>query len=60
MELFAARGGNLRIEDVGIAELERLAQTHDLVVSGWKREIVKLLERDASRSPYDKPQRAWH
>lgn len=59
MELFAARGGNLRIEDVGIAELERLAQTHDLVVlAGGKGEIVKLLERDASRSPYDKPQRA--
>ncbi|MGO2344336.1 MAG: styrene monooxygenase/indole monooxygenase family protein [Providencia sp.] len=59
MELFAARGGNLRIEDVGVAELERLAETHDLVIlAGGKGEIVKLLERDASRSPYDKPQRA--
>lgn len=59
MELFAARGGNLRIEDVGIAELEKLAETHDLVVlAGGKGEIVKLLERDATRSPYDKPQRA--
>lgn len=59
MELFAARGGNLLIEDVGVAELEHLAETHDLVVlAGGKGEIVKLLERDASRSPYDKPQRA--
>lgn len=59
LELFAARGGNLMIEDVGIAELEKFAETHDLVIlAGGKGEIVKLLERDPIRSPYDKPQRA--
>ncbi|MCC8365862.1 FAD-binding oxidoreductase [Xenorhabdus sp. PB61.4] len=59
MELFAARGGNLEIRDVGVNELEQLASTHELVIlAGGKGEVVRLLERDATRSPYDKPQRA--
>ncbi|MDC9604746.1 styrene monooxygenase/indole monooxygenase family protein [Xenorhabdus griffiniae] len=59
LELFASRGGNLEISDVGVAELERLAASHELVIlAGGKGEIVKLLERDASRSPYDTPRRA--
>ncbi|PHM45040.1 alanine-phosphoribitol ligase [Xenorhabdus mauleonii] len=59
MEQFAARGGNLEIRDVGVTELEELAANHELVIlAGGKGEIVKLLERDAARSPYDKPQRA--
>lgn len=59
MERFAAQGGDLRLQDAGIAELEELAATHDLVVvSAGKGEIVRLFERDAARSPYDAPQRA--
>lgn len=59
MEQFASRGGDLRFQDVGIPELEALASSHDLVIlAGGKGEIVRLLERDDSRSPYDKLQRA--
>ncbi len=59
MELFAERGGNLLIEDVGVAELERLAATHDLVIlAAGKGEVVKLFERDAARSPFNQPMRA--
>ncbi|RMX11076.1 FAD-binding oxidoreductase [Allofranklinella schreckenbergeri] len=59
LERFAARGGDLRIEDVGVDELEALTQSHDLVIlAAGKGEVVKLFERDATRSPFDKPQRA--
>ena len=59
MELFEQRGGRLLMEDVGIVELERLADEHDLVIlAAGKGEVVKLFERDAARSPFDKPMRA--
>lgn len=59
MELFVQRGGELRLCDAGLDDLEVLAETHDLVVvAAGKGEIVKLFERDAARSPYDAPQRA--
>ncbi|MDC9581530.1 FAD-binding oxidoreductase [Xenorhabdus sp. PR6a] len=59
LELFASRGGHLEISDVDVAGLERLAASHELVIlAGGKGKIVKLLERDASRSPYDTPRRA--
>jgi 2-polyprenyl-6-methoxyphenol hydroxylase-like FAD-dependent oxidoreductase len=59
MELFQQRGGKLLMEDVGVAELERLADEHDLVIlAAGKGEVVKLFERDAVRSPFDKPMRA--
>lgn len=59
MELLEARGGRLLIQDSGVAELELLAATHDLVVlAAGKGEVVKLFERDAERSPFDRPQRA--
>jgi len=59
MDLFRMRGGNLVLKDAGIDDLEELAATHDLtVVSAGKGEIVKLFERDAERSVFDKPQRA--
>ena len=59
MELFQQRGGKLLMEDVGVAELERLADEHDLVIlAAGKGEVVKLFERDAARSPFDKPMRA--
>jgi hypothetical protein len=59
MELFEQRGGKLIIQDAGVAELEELASTHDLVVlAAGKGEVVKLFERDAARSRFDSPQRA--
>ena len=43
----------------GIAELEALAATHDLVVlAAGKGEVVKQFARDPVRSAFDKPQRA--
>lgn len=59
MEQVEARGGKLLIQDGGIAELELLAVSHDLVLlAAGKGEVVKHFERDASRSPFEKPQRA--
>ncbi|AZU55995.1 FAD-binding oxidoreductase [Ralstonia pseudosolanacearum] len=59
LEQVQARGGRLLLQDAGIAELEALAQSHDLVIlAAGKGEVVKLFERDAARSPFDKPQRA--
>ncbi|MGO3740990.1 styrene monooxygenase/indole monooxygenase family protein, partial [Kerstersia sp.] len=59
LEEFAKLGGNLVIEDVGVAELDRISAEHDLtILAAGKGEVVKLFERDAARSPYDKPQRA--
>ncbi|WP_265922762.1 styrene monooxygenase/indole monooxygenase family protein [Cupriavidus nantongensis] len=59
MDVFVARGGDLRIVDVGVDELEALAREHDLVLlAAGKGEIVSRFERDASRSPFDRPQRA--
>jgi len=59
MKEFTDAGGDLRIEDVGIPELEALQQECDLViVASGKGEIGKLFQRDDSRSPFDKPMRA--
>ncbi|KVL19506.1 styrene monooxygenase/indole monooxygenase family protein [Burkholderia sp. MSMB1826] len=59
LELVESRGGRVLIQDAGIAELEALADNHDLVVlAAGKGEVVRLFERDAARSPFDKPQRA--
>lgn len=59
LELFEQRGGKLILQDAGVAELEALASTHDLVVlAAGKGEVVKLFERDAARSRFDSPQRA--
>lgn len=41
-----------------MAELERLATENALVIlAAGKGEVVKLFERDATRSPFDKPMR---
>ncbi len=59
MDLFRLRGGKLVLQDAGLDEIEELAATHELtVVSAGKGEVVKLFERDAARSPFDKPMRA--
>lgn len=59
MDEFHHCGGNLLIQDVGIAELESLSASHDLVVlAAGKGEIVNLLPRDAERTCFSQPQRA--
>ncbi|MFB7633619.1 styrene monooxygenase/indole monooxygenase family protein [Streptomyces sp. NPDC056149] len=55
---FEAAGGALRIAEAGVADLESLAASHDLVVvAAGKGELGKLFERDAERSAFDGPQR---
>ncbi|WP_428424373.1 styrene monooxygenase/indole monooxygenase family protein [Methylibium sp.] len=59
MDEFERRGGQLVIKDAGVDELEELSLCHDLVVvAAGKGDIVKLFERDATRSVFDCPQRA--
>lgn len=59
MEEFERRGGRLVIQDVGIEELEQLANDYELVLlAAGKGEVVKQFERDDIRSVFDKPQRA--
>ncbi len=59
MEEFEKRGGELRIKAADIDDLENCARSCDLViVASGKGAIGRLFERDVSRSPYDKPQRA--
>lgn len=59
LELFEQRGGKLILKDAGVAELEELAATNDLVIlAAGKGEVVKLFERDAARSRFEQPQRA--
>jgi hypothetical protein len=59
MEKFVEWGGKLVIEEAGIDELERYAAQSDLVlVASGKGDIGKLFERDAEKSPLDKPMRA--
>ena len=59
LENLEKRGGKVLIQDAGIAELEALSDSHDLVIlAAGKGEVVRLFERDAARSPFDKPQRA--
>ncbi len=61
MAEFEKRGGELVIEEAGIAELEAYAVRSDLVVlASGKGEVGRLFERDASRSPYDQPMRNLH
>jgi len=58
MKEFERRGGELRIENVGIPELEALTGRHDLVlVAGGKGEIVNLFGRNDARSPVRQPMR---
>lgn len=59
MDTFVERGGDLRILDVGVEELEQLTQENDLVLlAAGKGEIVSRFERDATRSPFSAPQRS--
>ncbi|MET3615728.1 hypothetical protein ABID16_004075 [Rhizobium aquaticum] len=59
MQEFVRQGGEMIIHDAGIEDLENYAKQSDLViVAAGKGDIVKMFERDATRSPFDKPQRA--
>lgn len=59
MAQFEQRGGKLQFDDAGVAELECLANTHDLViVAAGKGEVARQFERDATRSRFDQPMRA--
>jgi 2-polyprenyl-6-methoxyphenol hydroxylase-like FAD-dependent oxidoreductase len=59
MDEFSARGGDLRLVEAGVEELEKLAENHDLVVvAAGKGAIASMFERDPERSPYDAPQRS--
>lgn len=59
MDTFAQRGGQLVIHGAAVSDLDYFSRTYDLVmVSAGKGELVSMFERDASRSPFDAPQRA--
>jgi hypothetical protein len=59
MAEFERRGGQLTILDAGIDDLEHYAKQSDLViVAAGKGDIAKMFERDAEKSPFDKPQRS--
>ncbi|MFJ6016128.1 styrene monooxygenase/indole monooxygenase family protein [Streptomyces sp. NPDC092952] len=59
METFAQRGGQLVIHGAAVSDLDYFSRAYDLVlVSAGKGELVSMFGRDASRSPFDAPQRA--
>jgi len=59
MAEFSRLGGELLMHEANIDDLERWTQSHDLViVAAGKGAIAQMFERDTSRSPHDKPQRA--
>jgi hypothetical protein len=59
MKAFEAASGRLTIKDASAADLETYAKDSDLViVAAGKGDIARLFERDAEKTPFDKPQRA--
>lgn len=59
LEEFERRGGKVIYEDIGVTELERISNEYELtLLAAGKGDVVRLFERDTSRSPFDKPQRA--
>lgn len=59
MDEFHKRGGEVVYKEAAIEDLEQWSQRYDLViVAAGKGAIAQMFERDAQRSPYDKPQRA--
>jgi hypothetical protein len=56
---FAERGGNLVFQDASPQDLDGYSKSHDLVlVAAGNGELTRMFERDATRSPFDKPMRA--
>ncbi|HPD93439.1 MAG: FAD-binding oxidoreductase [Rhodobacter sp.] len=59
MAEFERLGGRLVLKEAGISDMELYAREDDLViVASGKGEIGQMFERDAEKSPYDRPQRA--
>ncbi len=59
MAEFEALGGEIVIQDAGIAEIDAYAAQDDLViVASGKGEVGRMFARDAEKSAYDKPMRA--
>lgn len=59
LEELERRGGRVVLREATIPDLEDYAAKSDLVVvAAGKGEIAKMFERDAEKSPFDKPQRA--
>ena len=59
MEEFERRGGRLVIRDIGLTELEQLADQYELVLlAAGKGEIVNQFKRNDQHSPFQQPQRA--
>ncbi len=58
LDLFVARGGDLRIQSMTVGATEELAGSHDLtIVATGKGEVGSLFPTDASRTTFDAPQR---
>lgn len=59
MEQFQNEGGELIVKEAQIADVEANTRSHDLtILSTGKGKLGSLFEKDTSRSPYDRPQRA--
>ena len=59
MNYFQDIGGRLALHEVQISDLEQYSKDSDLViVASGKADITGLFERDAARSPFEKPARA--
>ena len=55
---FLKRGGRVDVEKISIERLDQITTGNDLtIVAAGRAELSGLFERDAARSPYDKPQR---
>jgi hypothetical protein len=58
-EEFVKRGGHLVLEDAGVNELEKYANTNDLVIlAAGKGEVARLFETDTAHTPFTSPMRA--
>ncbi|WP_369185116.1 styrene monooxygenase/indole monooxygenase family protein [Streptomyces sp. Y1] len=58
LELLAERGGRIEYRALDRDGLRALARRHDLtVVAAGRGELAGIFERDAARSPFDRPQR---
>ncbi|MEV6975016.1 styrene monooxygenase/indole monooxygenase family protein [Kitasatospora sp. NPDC093806] len=58
LETFERRGGRVEVREADAAALDALAPGYDLVlIAAGKGDLTSLFERDAARSPYDRPQR---
>lgn len=59
LELLAERGGEIEYRTLDRGALHELARRHELtVVAAGRGTLSEIFERDAARSPFDRPQRA--